>query len=107
MIEEELVEALAQEHFNYIAEGGGVPTGIHLGASSSTSSPTSSPTTRSRMQEWLLRSPKVAVHLLAAVATVMLARHLKGFLVDFTKEAFSVEGGDDGGRRSAGSYVQR
>lgn len=89
------MEALAQEHFNYIAEGG-FSAGPDLGAPPS---PRSRPT-RSRLQQWLRWSPQVAVRLVAAVATVVLARHLREYLVDFTREAFSVEGGggEDRGR---------
>ena len=100
MIEEALVEALAQEHFNYIAEGGG--RGSPPAAMGRQGSwPSASRRRREGGGGRLLRllSPRTAMSLVTLVATVVAARHLRDFLVDFMKEAFSPsgEGGGDGG----------
>lgn len=96
MIEEALVEALAQEHFNYIAEGDS-PSGQALPQDSVSCSQG-----LSCWRGWWRRfSPQTAMSVATLVVTVMLARHLKDSLVDFAKEAFSDAGGSDDGRSRA------
>ncbi len=93
------MEALAQEHFNYIAEGGAAAAG-----------PRSSPLSRLGRREgaewwWARRllSPRAAVSLVTLVATVVAARHLRNFLADLLREAFSpLSGGGEGGEAVRG-----
>lgn len=116
MIEEALVEALAQEHFNYIAEGGRGHGGGGGGGS---------PTEMGRRGSWpslpsrgrrgeergagllpwrSLLSPRTAMSLVTLVATVVAARHLRDFLAEFVREAFSPssDGGSGGGAEAGG-----
>lgn len=105
MIEEALVEALAQEHFNYIAEGVGV--GHSPAAATAGRRHRSSPSGSSRRRwekkkwswPWHLLSPQTAMSMVTIVAAAVAARHLRDFLVHFTREAFSTasEGGEGGG----------
>eukprot|EP00752_Nemacystus_decipiens_P007017 g6295.t1 len=97
MIEEALVEALTQEHFNYIAEGGGRGSPpADLGRRGSWPSP-SRRRTGGRGRLWRLLSPRAAMSLVTLVATVVAARHLRDFLVGFVREAFSPSSDREGG----------
>lgn len=81
------MEALAQEHFNYIAEGDN-PSG----------QPLFGPLSLSRRRwrniswrEWLRWSPRAAMSVATLLLTMVLARHMKEVLVDFMQEVFSPE----------------
>lgn len=102
VIEEALVEALAQEHFNYISEGGEAgndysPAIMGQQRRRRRRRPLSEP----RGGVWgFLLSPRTAMSVVTIVATAVAARHLRDFLVDFVKEAFapsSDAGGVGGG----------
>lgn len=109
MVEEALVEALAQEHFNYIAEGddpvgqaaaSAPPNGCGGGHASSG---------RSSWRNKLLFfwSPQAVMSALTLVASAVLAKHLKEFLVEFTRDALSYdgEGGGEGRESTANRSV--
>ncbi|CAM9631973.1 unnamed protein product [Pylaiella littoralis] len=110
MIEEALVEALAQEHFNYIAEGEGVgfsPAAARLRYRTSPSSPWRRRGEKRWRWPWHLLSPKTAISVVTIVAAAVAARHFRDFLVDFTREAFSTtsEGGDGVGGTGVSEVV--
>eukprot|EP00903_Cladosiphon_okamuranus_P009625 g9161.t1 len=106
MIEEALVEALAQEHFNYIAEGdcrSSSPAAMGLQGSWPSLS-------RGRRRQdggrlWRLLSPRAAMSLVTLVATVVAARHFRDFLVDFLRGAFSPSSDGGGGWEGAGGVA--
>ena len=89
------MEALAQEHFNYIAEGGSPP-----------GQPLSDPLPHSRRQrpswrDWLQWSPRAAMSVATLLLTLVLARQLKEQLVDVLREVFTRS--DDAGGASRAS----
>lgn len=100
MIEEELVEAIAQEHFNYIAEGDD-PAGFGLplsGADDAFSTSLLGRTFPFWTGQWWSRhlSLRTAMSVVAMLASVVLARHLRDHLIEFAREALS-EGGEERG----------
>ncbi|CAM9874598.1 unnamed protein product [Scytosiphon promiscuus] len=107
VIEEALVEALAQEHFNYISEGGernGCSPAIMGHQRRRRRRPLSKWTGEGGAWGFLL-SPRTAMSVVTIVATAVAARHLRDFLVDFVKEAFSPppSAADGGGGVGGGS----
>lgn len=103
VIEEALVEALAQEHFNYISEGGDGTHPAIMGKQQHRRS-------RSRSSRWgavgFLLSPRTAMSVVTIVATAVAARHLRSFFVDFVREAFLPSSSSDAGG-GAGVGVER
>lgn len=94
------MEALAQEHFNYIAEGG--VGGGAVGSSPAWHQQRSLLRRREEGGAWsglLLSfcSPRTAMSMVTIVAAAVAARHFRDFLVEFTRQAFatSSEGGEE------------
>ena len=114
-IEVALVEALAQEHFNYIAEGGAAAT------ATTTAGRLSSCPGKGRGLGWFgsggeegigrggwggsfgwSPSLRAVLSVVTLAAAAVLTRHFKELLVDVAREALSVGGGEEGGDGSSG-----
>lgn len=83
------MEALAQEHFNYIAEGalgggGGSSPGRHQRRSLLHRRKERG----ARSGVWGFLSPRTAMSMVTIVAVAVAARHFRDFLVEFTRQAF-------------------
>ncbi|CBN77385.1 conserved unknown protein [Ectocarpus siliculosus] len=109
VIEEALVEALAQEHFNYIAEGGGVGRGV--GSSPAWHRQRSLLHRKKEGGAWsgLLSflSPRTAMSMVTIVAAAVAARHFRDFLVEFTRQAFTTASEGEEARGGAVASVRR
>lgn len=109
MIEEALVEALAQEHFNYIAEGGVMGRGV--GSSPAWHRQRSLLHRREGGGAWSglssFLSPRTAMSMVTIVAAAVAARHFRDFLVEFIRQAFAAASGGEEARGGAGVSVRR
>lgn len=104
VIEEELVDAVAQEHFNYIANGPS-PTSLGRDGLSVLSPEAHMKQRRQQRRRQLTEWGRVAAGVLAVTVTLWFSRRVKTALVEIVKDAISPTSEDGLGEGGGGTEI--